>query len=235
MRRAIFITGTNRGLGLSLTAKFLREGFRVFAGTRSNSHDLQQLTKEFPKSLNTVPLDVTDMGSIRQAGTTISQHVDTLDILINNAGIYAEQDGSALEHIELTTRYLQQPMDVNAFGPLRVTQQLLPLLGQGQRKLIVNVSSEAGSIADCWRDWGYAYCMSKAALNMQSKILQNHLGPKGYKVLAVHPGWMQTDMGGPDASIHPDEAAEGIFALTQKSWQPDDPIYMNYKGSAMRW
>jgi NAD(P)-dependent dehydrogenase (short-subunit alcohol dehydrogenase family) len=110
-----------------------------------------------------------------------------------------------------------------------------PLLKKGDRKLIINVSSEAGSIADCWRESEFAYSMSKAALNMQSKILQNYLKPRGFKVLAVHPGWMQTDMGGADADIPADEAAEGIFRLAEKNWNPDDEIYMDYRGQPLPW
>lgn len=77
--------------------------------------------------------------------------------------------------------------------------------------------------------------MSKAALNMQSKILQNYLKPRGFKILAVHPGWMKTDMGGVEADIHPDEAAEGIFNLAVKNWDPDDAIYMDYRGQPLPW
>jgi NAD(P)-dependent dehydrogenase (short-subunit alcohol dehydrogenase family) len=77
--------------------------------------------------------------------------------------------------------------------------------------------------------------MSKAALNMQSRILQNYLQPRGFKVLAVHPGWMQTDMGGVNADIAASEAAEGIFRLAEKDWAPEDPIYMDYRGQPMPW
>jgi NAD(P)-dependent dehydrogenase (short-subunit alcohol dehydrogenase family) len=77
--------------------------------------------------------------------------------------------------------------------------------------------------------------MSKAALNMQSRILQNYLRPRGFKVLAVHPGWMRTNMGGPNASISPDESAEGIFQLALKEWTADDPIYVDYRGVPLPW
>jgi NAD(P)-dependent dehydrogenase (short-subunit alcohol dehydrogenase family) len=235
MRQTVFITGADKGLGFSLAAKFLREGFQVFAGKYATADNLQRLRGQSSKALTIVPLDVTDMDTIRRAAAAVSKHTAALDILINNAGIHLEDSETPLEQLDLTDHHLQQTMEVNAFGPLRVTQQFLPLLDQGQRKLIVNVSSEAGSIAECQREQEYAYCMSKTALNMQSKILQNYLGPRGYKVLAIHPGWMRTDMGGPQAAIHPDEAAEGIFELATKSWKPDDPIYMNYDGSVRQW
>lgn len=235
MEQTVFVTGADKGLGFSLVAKFLREGFQVFAGRFADSANLQNLTDEFPKRLTIVPLDVTDTDSVRQAASIVSGQAAALDILINNAGVHLEDSKTPLEQLDLTDRHLQQTMEVNAFGPLRVTQQFLPLLQKGQRKLIVNVSSEAGSIADCQRQREYAYCMSKAALNMQSKILQNHLGPGGFKVLAIHPGWMQTDMGGSDADIHPDVAAEGIFELATRDWSPDDEIYLDYRGNPMRW
>ena len=81
----------------------------------------------------------------------------------------------------------------------------------------------------------YGYTMSKAALNMQSKVLQNALGPRGYKILAVHPGWMQTRMGGANATVHPVKTAEGIYSLVQRAWKSDDPIYMDYDGRPLDW
>jgi len=235
MEQTVFATGADKGLGRSLVARFLRAGFRVFAGKFTSGTNLEQLTNKFPEKLVIVPLDVTDMGIVRRASGVVSEQAGALDILINNAGVLLEDTETPLERLDLTNHHLQQTMEVNAFGPLRVTQQFLPLLQKGQRKLIVNISSEAGSLADCQRQREYAYCMSKAALNMQSKILQNHLGPRGFKVLAIHPGWMQTDMGGSDADIHPDVAAEGIFELATRDWSPDGAIYLDYRGNRMRW
>ena len=87
-------------------------------------------------------------------------------------------------------------------------QQFLPLLEKSGLKLIINILSEAGSVADCRRENQFAYCMSKAALNMQSKILQNYLKPRGFKILAIHPGWIRTNMGGPQAPLPAEGAAE---------------------------
>lgn len=236
MTQTVLITGANRGLGLSLAAKFLREGFLVFATTRTPQASLHLLTDQFAKTLSVVAMDVADTDSVRKAAETVAAQTPTLDILINNAAIYPEGAKASLDELDLSSAPITLVvMDVNVFGPLRVTQQFLPLLEKGQRKLLINVSSEAGSLSDCWRDKEFPYCMSKAALNLQSKILQNYLWPKKIKVLAVHPGWMRTDMGGADADIHPDEAADGIFELTTRVWESDEPIYVNYDGSLMEW
>jgi len=233
MVETVFITGADKGLGFSLTERFLSEGFRVFAGQYGTGERLQVLGGRFPQTLTAVPLDVSSEESVAQAARAVARFTGALDVLINNAAVYLEGDRPALED-DPGSHWLQT-FDVNALGPLRVTRQFLPLLKKGRRKVIVNISSEAGSIADCWRDREYAYCMSKAALNMQSRILQNYLAPGGFKVLAIHPGWMRTDMGGPNADIDPGESAAGIFALVMRDWSPGDPIYMDYRGIPLRW
>lgn len=231
----IFITGADKGLGLALVERFLRAGEIVVAGVHTTAAALEEAFTRLARSAILVPLDVSDMESVRHAAQETARHIAGLDVLINNAAIYPHRPVLPLEETNLADGHLQRTMDVNAFGPLRVTQQFLPLLEEGRKKLIVNISSEAGSISNCWRTSEFAYTMSKAALNMQSKILQNYLGPRGYKILAVHPGWMRTDMGGPNADIAPEEAAEGIFALVNRSWNIDDVIYLDYRGQAMTW
>ena len=235
IEKTVFITGADKGLGFSLAQKFAHEGFHVFAGQYGAETNLQTLAERFPQTLTLVPLDVTSMDSVRRAAETVSKLVPALDILINVAGVHVEDTTVPVEQLNMTDGHLEHEMDVNAYGPLRVTQQFLPLLRKGEAKLLINVSSEAGSIADCPRDRWFSYCMSKAALNMQSKILENYLTPDGFKVLVLHPGWMRTDMGGPEADIHPDTSAEGIFGLTVKDWQPGDGMFMDYDGSPRRW
>lgn len=237
MTETILITGADKGLGFALATRFLQAGWRVFAGAYRPPFSIPTLQEQFPEMLTVVPLDVTDMNSIRAAVELVAQQTTALDVLINNAGINLEKEGAGatLEKLDLTDQHLEKTMAVNALGPLRVTQQFLPLLAQGKRKLVLNISSEAGSITDCGRANEFAYCMSKSALNMQSKLLQNYLGPRGFKVLAFHPGWMRTDMGGPQAFISADESAAGIFELATRGWSPDDPIYLDYQGKALRW
>ena len=234
MIKTVFITGADEGLGFSLAGRFLQEGAHVFAGQYHADSGLSSLAGSFPQKFTAIPLDVTQLDSVRQAASRVAELIPALDVLINNAGVMLETR-TPLPELDLAHLPLLATLDVNTFGPLRVVQQFLPLLEKGARKLIINVSSEAGSITNCWRESEFAYSMSKAALNMQSKILQNYLKPRGFKILAVHPGWMRTDMGGAGADIDADEAAEGIFHLAAKDWHPDDAIYMDYRGQPLPW
>jgi len=232
----VFISGADRGLGLSLVRQFLRAGFHVFAGLYGPHWPaLPELQPAFPDTLTVVALDVANMDTVRQAVQHVAERTSALDILINNAGVHLEPQRTPLEALDLADGHLGRTMAVNALGPLRLTQQFYPLLSQGSRKLLLNISSEAGSIGACRRDREFAYCMSKAALNMQARLLQNYLGPQGFKVLAIHPGWMRTDMGGREADITPEQAAGGILCLALRHWQAGDPIYLDYQGHTLQW
>jgi NAD(P)-dependent dehydrogenase (short-subunit alcohol dehydrogenase family) len=231
MPQTVFITGADKGLGYCLAAKFAREGCRVFAGHLGDGARLCGL-----KDVIRVPQDVADTASIRRSVELVVARAGALDMLINNAGLCdLEEYRRHLIELDLSSGDFERNMAVNAFGPLRVTQALLPLLERGEGKRIVNISSEAGSIGECWRDFAYSYAMSKAALNMMAQTLQRELGPKGFKVLLLHPGWMRTDMGAPDAHLAPEESADLLYGLATKPWAQDDPMYMDYNGRIIAW
>ena len=233
--RNIFITGADKGLGAALVAHFLRDGYQVLAGAYASSTELLSSLAGHAQQAHLIPLDVTLPESIAHAVHQILEITPALDILINNAGVHLEKEAASLEELDFSDGHLERTLAVNAFGPLRVAQQFLPLLENGHNKLIINISSEAGSIADCWRSREFAYCMSKAALNMQSKLLRNYLAPRGFRVLAVHPGWMRTEMGGQSADISPDQAAAGIFDLVRQGHELSDEIYLDYQAKPLRW
>ena len=234
-KKTVLITGADAGLGLSLVKRFLQGGFAVFAGVHRSMDALNVLASEYGDALSLIPLNVADLESVRAAARLVGEQTNSLDIIINNAGIHLDNSKLPLEQLDLSDQHLQRTMDVNAFGPLRVVQQFLSLMEKGEMKLVLNISSEAGSIADSKRENQFVYCMSKAALNMQSKILHNYLKPRGFKVLAVHPGWMRTNMGGPSAAIDSDESAAGIFDLAAREPKPDDAMYMDYRGEPLPW
>ncbi|MFZ5890718.1 MAG: SDR family oxidoreductase [Myxococcota bacterium] len=230
----IFISGAGKGLGFHLVEAFRDVGFRVFAGYHEKSAELEALCQEGDR-VRPVPLDVTSAESVRQAALAVSRASDGLDILVNNAAVLPEAGRGTIDTTNVEIGL--QVFDVNALGPLRVTQAFLPLLRRGTRKLICNVSSEAGSIADCWRSDDFLYCMSKSALNVQTAILRNALESSGFQLLAVHPGWMRTSMGGPTAHLDPRESALALRSLltAPPAEASARPLYIDYRGEPLRW
>ena len=234
MGSSILITGANRGLGLSLTDKFLEIGYQVYALSRKESFALKTLKDKYNGSLHMSTVDVTNLEAIGLACETINQITSSIDILVNNAAVHLENPPPDLKEIDFTKIALT--FEINSIGPLKVIQQFLPLVRNSPKKLIVNISSEAGSITNSWRDREYGYCMSKAALNMMSSILQKRLKEYEIKVLAVHPQWFSSDMGGSSAPISPDIAAEYVIKTILKEWKLEDPIYIDSKTQTqMKW
>lgn len=229
MRPGIFITGTDKGLGRALAQRFLQADWHVFGGRYTEDSAASGQAAPEHGMLTEVPLDVTDLASVSRAAQAVGELTDHVDVLINNAGVLSDRDGE-LEELDFSA--VMQTFDVNACGPLRVVQQFLPLLERGASKLILNISSEVGSIEACAQTSWYGYCMSKAAVNMQSRILANYLGPRGFKMLAVHPGGMRTDML-PDWPRPPEEAANSIFELVQDPNLAGGALFVQFDGSAL--
>ena len=205
----------------------------MFAGARQESASLARLGQQFPATVRTVPLDVRSVDSVRAAAQTVGSASDALDLLINNAAI-----GSTRATNQLETTDFEQALaiyDVNALGPLRVIQAFADLLRRGSDPCLVNISSEAGSIERCRRQGEFAYCMSKAALNMQTKLLDNLLGSSGVRCIAVHPGWVRTDMGGPNAHLGSEESARRVLAIVSAEQRSGETLYFDSDGSALPW
>lgn len=237
MRKTVYITGADRGLGYALTEEFLKKEYTVFAGTYMPEWtELFNLKKQYGEMLYIIPLDVSDDESVQGAARQIGEHTESLDILINNAAIASDRSGTILD--ELYFEDIRRLFEVNTFGPLRVTHSVIHSLLKGEQKLLVNISSEAGSIEDCWRVKEFGYSMSKASVNMQSAILQNHLKEQGVKIFAIHPGWLKTYMSGSkneDADIEAKESAEHIVELICTKNGLDVPMYLDYKGNQIKW
>jgi NAD(P)-dependent dehydrogenase (short-subunit alcohol dehydrogenase family) len=230
MSASMLITGGGRGLGLALAQAALATGFRVVAGERKRSTQLADLAVQHPEQLFRVALDVSSAESVRQASEQVRAELGSLDVLVNNAAILPLAVQGKLDTLDV--ELAREVLDVNTLGPLRVTQAFLPLLERGEQKMVVNISSEAGSIGDCWRSDNFPYCMSKAALNMQTALLANYLKPLGFRVFAVHPGWLRTDMGGQRADFHPNDAASALLSLIERRAK-DAPLFVDPSGNAL--
>ncbi len=230
----IVITGANRGLGLSLATVAAEQGHTVVASVRSFASDMRgidRLRQQAGERIIPLELDVTDERSIREAAATVGERLGAVDCLINNAAVLLDRD-KPIEELELER--LRASFEVNLFGAMMTVKHFLPLLRRGNRPVIVNVSSEAGSITNAYGG-DYPYALTKAALNMFSQQLARGLAKEGMLVYAVHPGWMRTDMGGPKAPLDPLDSARGILKLAtrEKAVEPAPFVFVDYRGNAM--
>jgi NAD(P)-dependent dehydrogenase (short-subunit alcohol dehydrogenase family) len=232
MDEHVLITGAARGLGLAMTRQLLERGERVSVLVRKPSDALGAFGERYGERLAVHLADVTDEGSVRQAFERVARQVGHLDVLVNNAVTYLDAGQPSIEGVDFSI--FARTFEVNSVAPLRVIQHGLPLIRKGRRKLIVNVSSEAGSIGDCWRKAEFAYCMSKSALNMGSKLLQNYLQPEGIKVLALHPGWFNSSGEG-RAPISAEQAAVKVLETILEPHALDAPMYLDPDGKPLPW
>lgn len=207
----ILITGANRGLGLELARVGAKRGHIIVAGVRNTSEALTQLQKDYREGISVYPLEVTDEASVSAAAERVKKDFGSIDVIINNAAILLDRD-KTIE--ELDFNELQQTIDVNLYGPMRVVKHFLPLLYNGENQTIINISSEAGSFENAYGG-DYPYAISKAALNMFSVRLKKYVSEKNINVHSIHPGWIKTDMGGDNAPGSPDESANGIFDIIE--------------------
>ncbi len=232
--KQVLITGANRGVGLELTRQLLARGERVIATCREpqQAHLLQQWAEEFGARLLVVALDVTDGASVQAARRTVEDTVDQLDMLINNAGILIKSETLST----FDAAIMQRTLDVNVVGVMRVTTQFLDLLRRGQEPKLINISSQLGSLQKMRPGWGrYSYNSSKAALNMVTRMLAFDLEEEGIAVKVIHPGWVQTDMGGAQAAVTAQESAAGILRLAEDLTLATTGKFQVYSGEEHPW
>jgi NAD(P)-dependent dehydrogenase (short-subunit alcohol dehydrogenase family) len=202
--KTVLITGVSKGIGRALMEKFLTEGYVVIGTFLSDRPEPQANLKDFA-------LDLGKPESIASCVTAITNFGKRIDILVNNAGILADE-----EETHVVVEKLRQTLEVNLIGTIDFTQRLIPLLNDGAH--IVNISSTAGSlelVGKVSHFMGHypAYKISKAALNMYTRTLALELKDRGITVSSVHPGWTKTDMGGEEADLTSEQAAEGIYQM----------------------
>ena len=205
------ITGTNRGIGLALVSAFLKEDHQVFATVRhrENCEDLNRLQeKKGQGQLQIHEMDVTLESSVGNTFQQMNLQTSRLDLLINNAGVYPEDGDELFE--DLNPEWFEKTIQVNYLGTVRVTRHFLPLIKNSPKASIVNLSSGAASITTKEDGRRYCYGASKAALNMFSRTLAAELKSSGIIVVALSPGWVRTEMGGPNADLSIEESAQAI-------------------------
>jgi NAD(P)-dependent dehydrogenase (short-subunit alcohol dehydrogenase family) len=236
MGKIVVVTGAGRGLGYNIAKKHLLRGDVVYGLEFQITDELKKLQDETP-GLFIFQCDLGDDASVETAARELLVSEKKVDIIYSVAGIFAYHDDKGLADTDSET--CLKYYNVNALGTLRLGRAIWPLIGKGT--LAVIISSEAGSIGAARRKAEYAYCMSKAAVNMLGKLLSNELWEKEARVLLFHPGWLRTQMGGDrakqsSASVEPGESADNIvnIALGIDKW-PRDQLYMTHQGELLPW
>ena len=232
--RTSVVTGANRGLGLAFVHRLLARGDHVVAACRDPGHAtaLNGLAGEHPGRLQVLPLDVADARSRTAFAAELPLVLGEggrIDLLLNNAGVLhsGERFGS------LGEATLEHSFRVNASGPLLLVQALAPLLADGAK--VANLSSQLGSIARCGRFGTPSYNISKAAQNMATALLAHALAGRGIAVVALHPGWVRTDMGGGEATETADESAAGLLAVIDGLDAGDSGRFLDWRGEDLPW
>ncbi|MFS8137384.1 MAG: SDR family oxidoreductase [Thermomonas sp.] len=234
MDRHCLVTGANRGIGLAFVGQLLARGDDVVATCRhpGKASALNNLAGEFPGRLHVLPLDVAQEKSraelIRELPLVLGDH-GCIDMLINNAGVL--HSGERFGHID--PAILEDSFRINAIGPFMLTQALAPLLKDGAR--IANLSSVMGSITRSTQFRSPSYCSSKAAQNMLTVELAHALRERDIIVLALHPGWVQTEMGGSSATVDVDASARGLLQVIDAATLADSGRFTDWQGASLPW
>ena len=230
----VLVTGGNRGIGLAFVRQLLARGDRVVATCRQpgKATALNALAGEHPGRLRVLPLDVAEAKSraelLRELPLVLGDD-GRLDLLVNNAGVL--HSGERFGHVEQPV--LEDSLRTNAVGPFLLAQALAPLLADGAK--LANISSQLGSIANTHRFGTPSYDISKAAQNMASVLLARALAERGIVVLALHPGWVQTEMGGAGAQVAPVDAVAGLLRVIDAATPAQSGTFVDWRGDALPW
>ena len=219
------VTGANRGIGLETVRQLLDRDYEVHATYRSGKGGLADINN--PRLV----LHQMDVRNTDEVVAAMNEIGPSLDLLVNNAGI---SDGRWSNVSEIDFDVVSTVMEVNAIAPVRVTQHALPLLANGGGTVLM-ITSLMGSIGDCASGRSYAYRASKTALNMFTTAMKSELREQGISLLLIHPGWVETDMGGPNAPIRAEESVSGIMARIEEQTLEMTGRFVDYAGHILPW
>ncbi len=227
------VTGANRGLGFELTRQLLARGDRVIAGCRNPGRALKltEFAAAHPGHLHILPLDLDKERSIDGFAREAGMIRDAVDVLINCAGVLVSGERFG----ELSAKTFEESLRSNVIGPLLLSQALAPQLARGTQARIVNISSELGSLSDTTHFATPSYAISKAALNMVTRLLAAQLKSDDIVVVSVHPGWVRTDMGGANAPLGAAESIAGVLRVVDALTTAHSGRFLDHRGETMAW
>lgn len=230
--KTICITGANRGIGLEFVKQYLRDGCRVLATCRNPNKAAALTALKSEGALSIVAMDVTQADQVNAASAQWQD--EKIDVLINNAGVYGPRGGFDLSKGEAAFEEWEAVLRTNTLAPMRVACAFQKQVAAGNG-LMAFITSKMGSIADNTSGGAVIYRTSKAALNMTVKSLAIDLAPQGITSVLFHPGWVLTDMGGPNALIDAKTSVSGMRATIGRLDKTDGGKFFNYDGSEIAW
>ena len=228
---SILITGTNRGTGLEFVKHYIKNNEKVIATcrNRNSAKDLLEL-ENTTNNLSLVELDVSNPNSINNFTSKIAGL--PIDTFISNAGVSGPKN---IEFGNFDAKEWLDVFNVNTIAPLLITQKILKNLRLGKDKKLAFISSKVGSIEDNTSGGMYIYRTSKTALNQVIKSLSIDFKEDNFIVVALHPGWVQTDMGGPNALIDTKTSVKGLIEVIDNLTPKNSGKFYNYDGSPIPW
>ena len=228
---SFLITGTNRGIGLEFVKYYLKNNKKVIATYRNknSAKDLLEL-KKTTSNLSLVELDVSNPNSINEFASKITDQ--PIDTFINNAGVFGPRNN---EFGNFNAKEWLDVFNINTIAPLLITQKILKNLRLGKNKKLVFISSKVGSIEENTGGGMYIYRSSKTALNQVIKSLSIDFKDESFIAAALHPGWVQTDMGGPNALIDTNISVKGMAEVIDSLVLKNSGRFYNYDGSLIPW
>lgn len=229
--RVALVTGANRGIGLEIARQLARRGLKVAIGARDpeKGNAAAATLKSEGLTVSVVRLDVDEEAAARRAVAEVTKAFGACDVLVNNSAVLIDKGGFEGSLLDLSVETLRKTMETNLVGPLRMIQAVVPGMREKGYGRIVNLSSGAGQLSDM-RSGFPAYRMSKAALNALTRITAAELKGTNIKVNAVCPGWVRTDMGGPNADRSVEEGADTpVWLATLPDNGPTSGFFRNRK------
>ena len=228
----VLITGTNRGLGLEFVRQYVSAGWQVMACCR-NPHKadaLQRLKLKHAGMLSIHELDVADFARIELLAKQLSGNA--IDVLINNAGVY-QFGGESLGSIDYEA--WQDSFRINTMAPLKMAEAFVQQIAKSEQKKIINITSKMGSIDDDRSGHHYLYRSSKAALNMVTRNLSIDLKTYGITAIVLHPGLVQTDMGGYGAPTTVEQSISGMREVIARISAKDSGKFYDFRSQEILW
>lgn len=231
--KTALITGTNRGIGLEFVRQYAQDGWRVFAGCRNpaSAEALNRLAGRYLDQITVHPLNVVDHQQIEQLSQALSGQ--TIDLLINNAGVYPPEQGDTFGATDYAA--WAYAFEVNTMAPLRMVEAFKQQVSRSQLKTIVTITSKMGSIADNRGGGSYIYRSSKSAVNIVMKSLSIDLSPNRITAVLLHPGWVRTDMGGPNGLISTEQSVTGMRRVISNLKFEDSGKFYAFDGQTVPW